>query len=508
MNAGNSGKKIFKTLFSVSGIVILGKLLGFMKQAVSAGYFGATVHTDIISISEGVVTDIDYLLVQTLITAFIPVYIDIKQKDEKESKKFVSDTLLLFFVISMTLCLLIELLAPMISRVIVPSYSLEMSGQLTVYIRIFASALIMIVLLAVFNALLKANSHFVQGESVSIVQSLTTIILIILIGHQVGPDTIVIAFFAYSLINFVYLGGYSKRYWRLEKSNPFTNKNVKVLLKMMLPMTFGYAMLYINQQVDKIIVSGLGNGTITSMHYAATLSNFVTAFVGSTCSVIFTHIANNVSSGNNKEAATLVNKFGIIYTTVLLPIFILAVLNAEDIVTIVYARGAFDQVAVDNSTRALMGYVCMFVPLVFRELFSRMQYAYQESIRPMINSSIGIIVNIGLSILFSRMWGVLGVTFATSFSVLISALLNIVSAKKLNQYLLFSSYTNYLPFWTFGGIACVAMTKIGISLLHNIKPWIRFITISMVSLILYGLIMMPIMVRFIKNFRNNKTGGI
>ena len=51
-------KRIIKSMLSVSGIVLLGKVLGFIKQMVTAKAFGATVETDIISLSEGLVVNV------------------------------------------------------------------------------------------------------------------------------------------------------------------------------------------------------------------------------------------------------------------------------------------------------------------------------------------------------------------------------------------------------------------------------------------------------------------
>ena len=92
-------KKIFHTMASVSGLVILSKILGFVKQIVTANAFGATIHTDIITLSEGLISNLDYLLVQALSTAFIPTYIYAKASDRKESDKFVSNTIILFLLL-------------------------------------------------------------------------------------------------------------------------------------------------------------------------------------------------------------------------------------------------------------------------------------------------------------------------------------------------------------------------------------------------------------------------
>ena len=46
---------------------------------------------------------------------------------------------------------------------------------------------------------------------------------------------------------------------------------------------------------------------------------------------------------------------------ILIPVTIISIVNAKDIVTIVYGRGAFDSAAVENSAYVLMGYGGMFV---------------------------------------------------------------------------------------------------------------------------------------------------
>lgn len=70
-------------------------------------------------------------------------------------------------------------------------------------------------------------------------------------------------------------------------------------------------------------------------------------------------------------------------SVVFLPISILTVLLSEEIVTIVYARGAFDAESVRICAQALRGYALMFVPLVFREVYSRFQYGHQDSKLPL-----------------------------------------------------------------------------------------------------------------------------
>lgn len=485
-------RNIAKTMLSVSGIVILGKILGFIKQMVTANAFGATIRTDLISISEGLIANTDYLLVQALSTAFIPIYIAAKAKGDKEAKGFVSNTIKIFFVVTVGISLAFFAFSPFIARLLAPSYSAELSGELAKYIRIISPILILIVELAVFNALLKANESFVPGELVGFNQSVILIALVFALGNIYGPDTLVFSYFAYAVFNLLFLMILSRKYWHIGKGNPFADENVKQLLKMMGPLILGYSMVFVNQQVDKIIVSGLGEGTVTAMNYAAVLSNFVSTFIGSICGVLFTYVAKNISEKKDGDAAELTMTAVIQIGTILLPVSLLVMMNAKDIVTIVFGRGKFGISAIESCSMALIGYGLMFVPYLVRELFSRFQYAYKDSKRPMINSSISIVVNIVLSIALSKVMGVLGVTLATSISVFVCAALNIWSSKKRNTELRLHGSGKYIFRWTMGVAICVAFSLIGQNILSEVHALIRFIVITVLSLGIYAIILFPV----------------
>ncbi len=505
MEEKRNSSKMLKSLISVSGIVLLAKLLGFIKQMVTANAFGATIQTDIISLSEGLVSNLDYLLVQALATAFIPTYIHANSEDKESSKRFVSNTITVFFVISFIITLILLLAAPLISRILAPSYSVEQSVWLTKYLRIVAPSLIIIVELAVFNSLLKANEVFAPGELINLNQSVILILLVILFGSRFGPDTLVIGFFAYAVYNLLYLLFCSRKQWTIEKGNPFADPNVRKLLLMMGPLLLGYAMVFINQQVDKIIVSGLGEGTVTTMTYAAVLSNFVTSFVGSICGVLFTYVTQNIAEKRDEDAAELTMTSTVRIATLLLPISLITITCSGDIVTIVFGRGRFDAAAVKSCSLALIGYGCMFIPYVVRELFSRFQYAYGDSKKPMINSTISIVFNIAFSVILSRFIGVLGVTLATSLSVLICAILNIASSKKKNDGIKMASFAKHLPRWLLGGTTCLAIELLGLRMLTNMGTFFRLAVITAVSLIVYGIITFPILKALFESLIRKKS---
>ena len=454
MSPNGRPNKLIKNLLSVTGIVLLAKLLGFVKQMIKAQLFGATPETDMLALSEGVIHDVEYVLAQTLITVFVPIYHHAQAEDTKQAANFVSNSLKFFLLIGCAGACLIGFFAPFVSKLIAPSYTPESARLLTVYIRIFAPGFVFIILIAYFAALLRANERFVLAEAVHLNQSLLLIAVMLLFRRVFGVNSLAIGFYVYVGVNFALLLASSKTYRHIRRGGLSWDPYLKRLLYMTGAPLFGYSMVFINQLVDKILVSGLQSGALTSMGYAAVLSNFVGAIIGSFCSVLYPYLSQSVAANDNQYVIELVRRNMILMVTLLLPVSVLTIFNAEDIVTVVFARGAFGEEAILTTARALTGYAFMFAPLAMRDLFTRLFFCYQDSRRPTVNNIVGILCNIALDIALCPRFGVLGITAATSFSVLVGAFLNFVTFYRKHRFFNLSPMLRYVPLWCMGAVAC------------------------------------------------------
>ena len=223
---------ILNTLFSVSGLILLGKIFGFLKQLYVAANFGTTMETDVISLTEGFIANTQYLLVQVLLTSFTAVYIHIHEQDKEAAQRFTADTLKAFSLIVVLIVTLIVLLNKPIAHLLAPSYSPKMTLRVAFYLRILAPVLVLFVWIAVFHAILNSHERFIPGEMTSIIQSVITVLLVSLIGRRIGPATLVVALLVYTLINAMYLGFSARKYLGWSWNNPFRNEEIKTLMRM------------------------------------------------------------------------------------------------------------------------------------------------------------------------------------------------------------------------------------------------------------------------------------
>lgn len=496
--------KIAKVLLSMTGLIILSKLLGFVKQIVVADIFGATIETDLLNLSQGFIGNTQYLLAQSLLTALVTVYIYTKDRDGQDAKRLAFAALEVFTVIGVGAAVLVAVLAPWLAKFLAPTYSTELSAALSRYLRMFAPVLVLLVWTAAFNALLHANKRFIPGEMISVFQSLLSIGLVLALYDTMGIKALVVSFFTYTLWNAAYTAILSRQYLSPYRGNPFKNQAVKEILHMMVPLLIGYSVIYVNQLVDKILASGLPEGTVTALYYGSVLSNLVATFVVTFASIFFPYVTDSISRREQKKAAEMTNWTAVLMVLVFLPVSIITVICADDIVTVVYARGAFDAESAAICAKALRGYGLMFVPLVLREVYSRFIYGYQDSRRPMFNSSISIAVNIALSILLCPEYGVLGITFATSVAVGICSVLNMISARHHNAELHYGSLARALPWLLAGGSACTLMTMGANCYLAGDTPLIRFILVTLCSGAVYALCVSPLLIRLLRQYRENK----
>lgn len=466
---------IVKTVCSVSGVILISKLMGFVKQMVTAAAFGATVETDLISLSQNFVADIQYVWVQTLLTSFITVYIHTKAREEEAAGRFAVQVGKAFSAAALVLAGLVAAAAPVLARVIAPSYPPQRSAQLAAYLRLFAPAILLFVWIAVFQALLDANRRFLPGQMEGLNQSVILIVLVSLCARRWGVNTLAVAFFAYTVWNVLFLGALSRPYWHWTGGNPFRESTVRQLFGMVAPLLLGYSMVYVNQLVDKSLSSGLAAGTVTALSYAAVLTNLVNTFISAFASILFTYVTTCISKGEHAQAAALTAQAAGLMLLVFLPVSILTVLCSGDIVSAAFGRGAFDENSVRLTALALAGYGFSFAPMVLREIYSRVQYGYQDSRRPMVNSTLGILANIGLSIALCPRWGVFGITIASSAAVCICGVLNGCSARRHNPHVHLGALAPLLPFLLAGGVACTALALLGRRLWGEQIPLVRFL---------------------------------
>ncbi len=457
-------KKIVNTTFYITLIGVITKLIGFVKQTVIANFYGATGQTDAFFLSSGFVSDTSYLICTTLSITFLSMYIDSKNNETEEKRSaFTSSVIMVFEMLAFFVGVLIYVFSPQISSFLAVGYDADQLVSVVKYMHLFSFLIMLQVLITIWGTVLNAEKKFLPYQMIGAIQSIVIIFSIFCFSGKFGIYALVVSFILAYFCQFLFLCLFAKKYIRVVRTNPLKDSRIKKLFRLIAPLLISYGIIEINQIVDKMVSTYLGEGVLSALSYSQVINSSINQlFVVSVGTVIFSYFTDYVSKGKEKEIKESLGQMLVLVSMILLPISIMLAFDAKEIVRVVYERGSFDQTAVNNTALAQTGYAFGLCFLGIRELLIRTHYAYQDTKRPTITSVISVLSNILLSVVLSRYIGILGITLASSISIGISVILLSITLRrhiKELKEILFLNKKKYMK------IACAAFSLVFYSVL-------------------------------------------
>ena len=106
-----------------------------------------------------------------------------------------------------------------------------------------------------------------------------------------------------------------------------------------------------------------------------------------------------------------------------IPISILILILRYEIISFLFQRGNFNESNTIITAKCLLCYNIAFSFIGLREILSRIFYALKDMKTPVINSVIGVILNIFLNLTLSKYLGLPGIALATTISIIFTVIL-------------------------------------------------------------------------------------
>lgn len=468
-------------------IVVLGsKFLGFLRQIVIASTYGSDINTDIYFMSSDFMIGLSGALLASLTTALVTIYIDICVKKDRESANSVASKMLtLFLTASVVFIAVINIFAPFIARILAPTYNTSDHALLVKYLRIFSVTFIFTAFQSIYAAVLNANNSFVPGKLYGIVYNPIAIVCVLAFAGKYGIKALVFAYFVGNILQTILLRQLCKNTFSFYPSLKFRDENIRHLILLSVPLLLSNVFIQLNGIVDKSISSYLGEGYASNYSYAYTLEQFITATITATVSLILlSKYASYVAKGDTDMVVLTFRKSLSGLIILLAPITIVTCALSYRIVAIVYMRGEFDSVSALHTSRALIGFGVGFTLIAIRELYIRLHFSYQDTKMPMIANISAVVLNAVLSLILAKFVGILGVSLATSLSVILTiSILN----RSVKRYIPDFRFATILPLITKVVIACAASLLCAVSAnnLINAGNLLNFLISAALSLAMY-----------------------
>lgn len=427
-----------KIIIIVLILNMLSKFFAFFRELSLAYFFGATSLTDAYIVAFSIPTVIFGLIGLGITNGYIPIYNQIKEISSNEmAKKFTIN----FSNIMILICFFIYILGFFFSSHLVKLFSYGFRGEIlekaSFYTKFSLLTIIPIMLVAIFSGYLRLNDIFF---AIPIMGISTNLLYILGIYISYKNENFFLLVFFTCLISFfqlIFLCPFIfKTGYRHNFKISIHDKNLHQLLILSIPIIFGTSLEQINILIDRTIASTLGSGAITILNYSSKLNGAILSLsIMTILNILFPKFSSLVSENNieklKKQIHYVINMIFIFAFPVMFGIIIF---NRE-VSLFIFKRGNLDEETVLTIAKCLSFYSICFVALCFRDLSTKIFYSFKNSKTPVINSSIGIILNIILNIILSRYLGVSGIALATSISTIFVSILLFYNLKKYDIHL-------------------------------------------------------------------------
>lgn len=467
-----SSESVTQASFILISITVISKIIAYIESATVAAFFGTSTEIDLFYLANSISAKFIFTVFAGLSVVIITMYNNaVKVGGKEKGNRFISSILAVVIPIALCTTLFLYAIAPVISAFMANTYSSDEQEMLCYFIRVLSFVSVFYAICIVLTAVLNANRRFVPGALCVSLQNITLILSVVVLFKRIHVWALIIGFLFGYIFQGIFLYICVKKIITLSRFSLKDDLDIRKLLLLLLPLILGEASSEVNVLVDQFISTGLGVGYVSALSYAGSLDEFVSSFFVQTIStVLLPFFSVLVVEKKFDEMATKMKTVINTVIIVLLPITLVTVFVAKDIVSVVYERGYFDTDSVVMTSAALTGYGIGFIFKAIFVMSRRPFFAMENTKIPMCLGIFSVAINITLTILLGHIWGIFGVTIATTIAFMLGDILSISIMNKMFSKKVWKRESVFLGKLIFAGVvsgACVYLIS-NISILNKI----------------------------------------
>ncbi len=408
-------------LLFVMSILLVTKILGFIKLRTIAQLFGVSHELDIFWAAFTIPDMLFTILVAGSINAaIIPIFSEVLYKDGKDrlDSFFNKLSLVLSFTV-VFVATIFFIFTPQITNFIVNSDTLQKMldfsqkispADFNLFVQLTRLMLLSPILLAVsslITAYLQVKKQFFVTFLAPLFYNLAFIIgpVIFVVFLKQGVEGIALSAVLGSLLHLViqiptFIKHYEGRYSLSLKTLKDAIQDSKVMkaFKLAIPRTIAIIGEQINSVVNTLISFSLAAGALSSYRFALSLHQFPINIIGSAVAQLALPDLSQYSDIEHREKFTkILNKSVQFALYLVLPIIGIFVILRLPIVRLVYGSGAFDWRATILTAWCLVLLVFSILGQTVAQIILRAFYALKETWMPLVAIAISIVINIILA---------------------------------------------------------------------------------------------------------------
>ncbi len=377
---------LLRVLATVSGMTLLSRILGFVRDFVIARTFGAGLMTDAFFVAFRLPNLLRRLFAEGAFSqAFVPILAEYRsRRGESETKSLVDRVASMLFLILIAVSALGMAAAPLLIALTAPGFSADAEKfQLTVELtRITFPYILFMSLVALAAGILNTWSRFALPAFTPVLLNLSFIGMALFAAPWFDPPILALAWA-------VFLGGALQlgiqlpalaRIGMLPRFDPvWRDEGVQRVLKLMAPAVLGVSVSQISLLINTVFASFLASGSVSWLYYADRLMEFPAGLLGAALgTILLPSLAKTHASGQTEDFSALLD-WGLRLTLMLtLPASLALAMLAVPLLSTMFQYGAFAANDVLRTREALVAYSIGLTGLILVKVLAPGFYARQD----------------------------------------------------------------------------------------------------------------------------------
>ncbi len=417
---------MFRAIFTNSFGILFSRVLGFIRDLLTASILGANIYSDIFFVAFKLPNLFRRIFAEGAFTqSFLPAFTKSKHKGVFSVAIFLRLSALILL-----LTLFVNLFAPFATKAIALGFSDKLISLAAPYVALNFWYLFFIFATTFLAALLQYKQHFATTAFATALLNLSMIVALLLF-HDKSPKEIVwalswgvvfggalqlivhiIALYKLNLAPLLY-GGI--KYFHKKSSKVF--HEIQNFKKQFLPAILGNSTAQLSAFLDTWLASFLAAGSISYLYYANRVFQLPLAlFAIATSIALFPKISRYLKHNDTQKALLMLQKaFWFLAYLLTLSSIVGAILSYE-IIWLLFERGNFSAHDTKASATILAIYLLGLLPYGVAKLFSLWLYAQEMQKRAAKIASYTLLSNIVLSLLFITPLKAAGLALASTIS--------------------------------------------------------------------------------------------
>ncbi|MGI6031054.1 MAG: murein biosynthesis integral membrane protein MurJ [Eubacteriales bacterium] len=416
-----------KTYSFIVLAILLSKVLGLARDMLLASHYGTGVEAQAFAAASRVpLTFFDITLGTAVASAFIPVFNGYLGENRKERAfQFVNVFISVVAVIAAVLSLLLILFPQVGIFLMASQFEPETAALAASLLQKMAPIVLIAVLAYSYVAVLQSLGEFTRPAIMSLLSNVAMIVYFLVLDRRFGIQGLAVSLTVGWLLQLaILIRPLRQKGVGFQFIPRVRDEGMRQVLLLALPVLISSWSTPINNIISGNISSQFDTG-FSVMDYAYKLY-FMMAGVFSMAltNLFFPRMSRNYAKGAEGENFQLLCDLLTNITMVVMPFMLFFILFAQDIVRTVYQRegGAFTAADTVVVGMVLAAYSFGMMGLSWQEILNKFFYSSHDSRTPMYVSFVGIGLNVVLSIVLSRAYGVAGIGIASTLSVTFIAL--------------------------------------------------------------------------------------